>query len=447
VIAAPPLWREGLLIGPQHLQQAARAAEERAAALWRALAPHGHGLVELVLDEAALGDGAVRLLRLEAVLPDGTPVRAAGDDLSAALPLARRWPAGAEAATVHLLLPLPGRDGPDVAEGGVAEGRRTRWLPARAELPDQAGGRPREVELLRPNLILALDGEDLSGAAGLPLLRLRRSGDGRWEADSGFAPPCLRLGAAPALAALAGRIQGRLAARLSELLAQRRSRARGLVEFAVADVGAVLAAQAIAGALPELRLLATAGAHPLALHRRLAGLTGELAALAGAAEADAPPPAYDHEAPLTGLAALAERLDALLGGVVHARYLPIPVREVAERIRAGAIPERALTGARLFLAVICDLPAERVIRDVPLRARVAAQGRLDALVAAALPGIRLAYVPVPPPEVPVQPGGAYFELEARGGEWDHALRAQSLAVFLPPELSSARIEFLALLDA
>ncbi len=443
-----PSWREGLLLGPQHLQQADRANEARLAAVLRAVLPLAWGVVRLAHDPAALAAGSLQLTALDAVMPDGSAVRADGpDDLPPALPLAERWSDGAAGTTVHLLLPLPSPGGIDVAEDGVHEGRRTRWRRRCVELPDAAGGRPRPIELLVPNLRLALDHEDCDSCAALPVARIARPAADRFELDADMAPPCLRIDAAACIIGRLRRIEELIAARASELAAHRRSRTRGLVEFAVADVGAVLTQQALGAHLALLRGRIEAGwSHPAELHDQLVALGGELAALDGGEDAGAFP-TYDHLRPHRSFSIMEERLGGLLRSVVHTRYVPMPVTRVGERLLAGTIPEAVTAGAQIFLAIVSEVPAERVIRDVPLRARVASQGRLDALIAASLPGIRLAYVPVPPPEIPVQPGGAYFRLETQGPEWEQATRTRSIAVFLPPDLTSARVEFLALKDA
>ncbi len=444
----PPLWREGMLLGPQHLQQADRAQADQLAMAIRAVAPLAHGIVRLQHDPAALAAGSFRLLALEAVLPDGTAVRC--DDpaeLPPAVALAERWPQGESSCGVHLAIPLPASAGQDVSDEGVHEGRRTRWRRRSAELADVAGGRPRLVELRLANLRLILEGEELDGLTAVPVARLVRQAADRFEHDATSAPPCLRIDASAALLGHVRRIEELTAARLTEMSAHRRSRSRGLVEFAVADIGAVLTLQTLGAHLAVLRQRIAAGwTHPAAMHEQLVALCGELAALDGAGD-PGDLPAYDHHRPHLGFAALEDRLRALLRSVVHTRYVPIPVTRAGERLLAGAIPEQATAGAQLFLAIVSDLPAERVIRDVPLRARIASQGRIDALVAASMAGIRVSYVPVPPQEIPVQPGGAYFRLEAGGAEWDLAMRTRSLAVFLPPDLASARVEFLALKDA
>jgi type VI secretion system protein ImpJ len=447
VIALAPVWREGLLLTPQHLQQAGRAAEAALAAALRAVSPLGHGVVRLQHDPAALAAGSFRLLALEVVMPDGTPLRADGpEDLPPAMVLAERWPDGAQRATIHLVLPLPSQGGVDVSPDGLHEGRRTRWRTQVGELPDASGGRPRHVELQAPHLRLVIDGEDRDGHASLPIAELARPAADRFEFDAAIAPPCLRLDAAPALLACCRRLEELISARTNELSAHRRARARGLVEFAVSDIGAVLTLQALGRQLAVLRGRITAGwAHPAVVHEDLVALLGELTALAGEGDPGAAP-AYDHQHPHRCFAAVEEALRPLLRAVVHTRYVPIPLQAVSERLHAGAIPEQATAGATYYLAVVSTLPAERVLREVPLRARVASQGRIDALVAAAMPGIRVVYVAVPPPEIPVQPGGAYFRLETSGDEWELASRTRSLAVFLPPELASARVEFLALKD-
>ncbi len=442
-----PLWREGMMLGPQHLQQADRACADQLAMAMRAVAPLAHGVVRLQHDPAALAAGVFRLLALEAVLPDSTAVRCDDpDELPAAVALSERWPTGETACPVYLALSMPAISGVDVSDEGVHEGRRTRWRRRTAELPDATGGRPRLVELRLANLRLVLGGENLDDASVLPIARLVHPAADRFEFDATSAPPCVRIDAAPALLGHLRRIEELIAARVTELIAHRRSRARGLVEFAVADIGAVLTLQTLGAHLAVLRQRQAAGwIHPASMHEQLVALCGELAALDGGSDAG-DLPSYDHHQPHVGFSALEGRLRALLRSVVHTRYVPIPVTRAGERLLAGSIPEQVTAGAQVFLAIVSDIPAERVIRDVPLRARIASQGRIDALVAASMAGIRATYVPVPPQEIPVQPGGSYFRLEPLGSEWDLAMRTRSLAVFLPPDLAGARVEFLALKD-
>ncbi|QJE01571.1 type VI secretion system baseplate subunit TssK [Massilia forsythiae] len=67
-------WHEGLLLTPQHFQQ--EGARLEALLAWQSLAaqPYGWGVRRLAIDEALLNTGLLRVLQLEAVLPNGMAV-------------------------------------------------------------------------------------------------------------------------------------------------------------------------------------------------------------------------------------------------------------------------------------------------------------------------------------------------------------------------------------
>jgi type VI secretion system protein ImpJ len=78
-MAAAPLydriqWHEGMLLAPQHFQQ--ESARVDALVAWHALAaqPHAWGVRRLVIDEARLAGGLLRISLLEAILPNGAAV-------------------------------------------------------------------------------------------------------------------------------------------------------------------------------------------------------------------------------------------------------------------------------------------------------------------------------------------------------------------------------------
>ena len=67
-------WHEGMLLTPQHFQQ--EGARQEALLAWQSLAtnPYGWGVRTLAIDEALLNAGLLRVLRLDAVLPNGMAV-------------------------------------------------------------------------------------------------------------------------------------------------------------------------------------------------------------------------------------------------------------------------------------------------------------------------------------------------------------------------------------
>ena len=75
----PVAWTEGLFLRPQHLQQHELFTEERLRYHFRAFDPFHWGIRELEVDEEALVDHKLTILRLEAILPGGTIVSYPGN--------------------------------------------------------------------------------------------------------------------------------------------------------------------------------------------------------------------------------------------------------------------------------------------------------------------------------------------------------------------------------
>ncbi|HEV3052518.1 MAG TPA: type VI secretion system baseplate subunit TssK, partial [Longimicrobium sp.] len=68
-------WYEGMLLAPQHFQQAQLQADQLLGYHLAALSPYHWGVRRLVLDCAALPGGTFTVQELEAVLPDGLVAR------------------------------------------------------------------------------------------------------------------------------------------------------------------------------------------------------------------------------------------------------------------------------------------------------------------------------------------------------------------------------------
>ena len=66
------VWSEGMLLQPQHLQQAERHADHARHVLLRGTTPYAWGFCELEIDAAALSLGKLALVRAVGVFGDGT---------------------------------------------------------------------------------------------------------------------------------------------------------------------------------------------------------------------------------------------------------------------------------------------------------------------------------------------------------------------------------------
>src|SRR5882672_8259090 len=81
-----PLWTKGLFLAQHHLQAQDRYHERLLAERLESVLPYAWGVVDLEIDDAALRAGQLRVARLEAILPDGSPLVVGAEGVEDVLP-------------------------------------------------------------------------------------------------------------------------------------------------------------------------------------------------------------------------------------------------------------------------------------------------------------------------------------------------------------------------
>ncbi|AZD29221.1 Uncharacterized protein ImpJ/VasE [Pseudomonas chlororaphis] len=265
-------WHEGMQLLPQHFQLQGLRAEALAAHLAQACNPWFWGVSQLDIDPSALAAGQVRLLALQATLPDGLPVSLqAGIGPTLELDINEAVDATPDATvTVYLaigplwragqLLPLKGRLQSMVGDA----------------LPDLTSGEfPESITVWRPNPRLCTQLSKADSVC-LPLLRIRKEGGGFVPLP--YTPPTPRLLPESPL----GRRVAGLCARAREKCMFLAGRLRQAQQAGNQDDAAEVRRQltALWARLPEVEgALNSRQVHPLALHGLLLGLAGAWAAL------------------------------------------------------------------------------------------------------------------------------------------------------------------------
>ncbi|MFT7117168.1 MAG: type VI secretion system protein ImpJ, partial [Rhodoferax sp.] len=79
MMKSPPVderiqWHEGMLLSPQHFQQTSARLDSLVARQTLLAAPFAWGIRSLKMDNGLLSAGIVRVLQLDAIMPDGTLV-------------------------------------------------------------------------------------------------------------------------------------------------------------------------------------------------------------------------------------------------------------------------------------------------------------------------------------------------------------------------------------
>ncbi len=430
-----PVWSEGMLLSPQHLQALDRYHEGLLAARLGGVAAQDWGVLSVGIDAAALAAGQLRLVQVAAVLPDGLAVGFEEGDAEAPppRPIAEHFPASARALEVFLAVPRE-RDGvPSFADEASAS--RSRYAVASRPLEDAtAPGQQLAVQLGRPNAAVLFGDEPREDFACLKIAEVVRSPAGQPVLAEGFVPSCLRVSASPWLMAALRDLQARILSKQRDLAGAGR---RG-PDMTGAEVARLFQLTVLSRHAPVVAHLAEAGdASPREAYLELASLASQLAALSG----DGDPSALPKLAPAdlrSTFEPLVARLQHLLGGLAAAQFVAVPLEKRAGGLHLGRLTDEAVLRAALYLAVQSDLPEQQVAEAIPRLCKVASTAEIQGLIQAAAPGMVLQWLPRPPPQLSPKPGVTYFSLATGDRYWQGVLANRAIAIYVPPPFDPAR---------
>ncbi len=439
------LWHEGMFITPNHFQQADRHAEAVLSRALYAIQPNLRGLTDLEVDRDALGTGSFALRNCAGIMPDGTVFGMPdADELPPSRPFEAAFTSDKDRLGVLLCLP-------DRRLGSVSSDDSTRQssTPVRfrrrgVRVRDEMhGGAEREIPVGVASFSLRFDGEPLDGHVALRVAEIVRSPSGGFSVSDEFCPTALCWAAAAPVGRLLKRMVDICCAKSGELSGSRRQRTQGMVEFSVSESANYLLLHTLNAAIPGLMHLAgNPRAHPEQVWRELARLCGALHTFASEGHPRDLMP-YRHDDLTATFAALDARLRGLLDTNITARYVPMPLARGNNGVWSGRMPESVLDGHRIYLSMQSSAAPEKVSQQTPAKAKVASAGKVPLLVAQAMKGLGLTYLSVPPGEIPAQPGCSYFEVQRTGDEWAGIVESRSIGVFLPPDFTDLKMEFMA----
>ncbi|MBK8174258.1 MAG: type VI secretion system baseplate subunit TssK [Rhodospirillales bacterium] len=335
-------WHEGMLLSPQHFQQATRRADALLAYLVLAAAPYGWGIRRLVIDSRVLLDGIFRLDAVEAILPDGlVVVEPQADSPPLQLDLGSvEHDFAATPATVHLCVAAWSDTPADM--GGVPRFRSVESRPIRDE---NTGDGAIAIPRLRPATHLFLTDAPTRSPPNLytsiPIARIAFRDDG-FALDS-FIPPALTVDRDGHLFDLVDNVVRRLREK-TMALSERLQGPVAEADQAVASEGWTIVRAMAQGLFKLEGLLSSGVAHPFSLYLALCDAVGGLACIDGQ---PCPPhlPPYVHAHPLPAFRAIVDFIDGLLSRV-HEPYRAIRFNRDDDRFQL-VLPVDWLSGRTL----------------------------------------------------------------------------------------------------
>ena len=436
-----PLWIEGLFLEPHHLQAQDHYHERRLERRLNAVVPYPWGVVDLEIDTRALQSGELRVTRLDAFLPDGTPISVdgeKGDSLSA-----RRFDL---AAVGHVQRPLDvyvalAQEGPHVANVDLKNDPATtaRYLRAQSVLPDvNTGTDERSVDWARHNLRILFGEERRERFDVLPVARVTRSPSGTLALDEHYVPPVLQIGASDALTSGFRRVHRAMLAKQQELASSRRQRSASMVEMGAGDTTKFWLLHTLNGLLPAIaEVVDKPGTSPREAFGALSTLVGQLCTF----DAEADPtdiPRFDFLDLGSVFEPLFVHAVEMLGRVVGERYVRIPL-EPREGLLVGELRDPAIFQHAFYLAVSGSYSEAQIREHVPKLTKIAALQQMGVLLHSHVNGARLALEHRPPGALPVKPGVTFFRVETSGDFWTQMVASGTFALHAPFDPSAFQV--------
>jgi type VI secretion system protein ImpJ len=437
------VWTEGMLMTPQHMQQADLYHEAVLGARLGALTPHDWGVAAVELDPGSLAKDEIRVARFHGVLPDGLTLNfEAGDPEAApARPLGNHFPPTSPIAEIFLGVPKE-RDGvPSLADGQGPGQTRTRYRAAGRAVVDATGeGNRADVVFAERNVVVLFGDEPREDFDAIKIAEVLREDRGGLVLNDVYIPPVLRVGASSFIMGSLRRLLARMLSRQRAIAGERSHRDASAADFTGNDVTRFLQLHALNTVIPVLTHLAENGdLSPRELYFLLIQFAGQFATFSTDTD-----PAGFPKFVYTDLRSTFEDLLAVINDLINSTIretcvlIPLDVRE---GVHLGRFEDEVLLRAPNFvLAVRSDAPREELVQRLPGLCTVAAQGKLGAFLRAFTRGVRIQALDRPPPEVPTRPGTVYFLLEPRSEYWRDIRDERSIALALPEPYDPARVK-------
>jgi type VI secretion system protein ImpJ len=430
-----------MFMHPHHLQQADLYFEQLLASRIGALTPYGWGVIDLEIDEEALANGQLQLLRFAAVLQDGLFIQFERGQVEApaARPVEQFFKTSMKSLEVYLGVPRE-RDGAASYETPDRPSDRARFKHSVRDVADLgAAENVVPVTFAQRNLRVLFGPESRDDFECIKIAEVVRSPAGALALSEAYVPPSLRISASryivdglrSALKAMVGKRR--------ELAESRRQRDAASMEFTGQDVTRYLQLSALNGLIPVINHAVEAGdLSPQMAYLLLCQTVGQLSTFHPTID-PTDLPKFEYSQLYATFSGLFERLQVILQGVVTERCITVQLEARRDGVHYAQIKdERFLRCTEYLLAVRAELPEREIADSLPQLSKIANWEEIRTLVKAATPGVPVEVTFRPPPEVPVKPGIVYFKLKSGDAGWKGILTDQTVAVYLPKPFDPGR---------
>ncbi len=463
----PLYWRQGLFLTPQHFQQQDLFHQGQRQYLWQLEQPFGWGIRTLAIREDGLAANTLDVLRCELITRDGLLVQAGSEAAQPNAPLSPRKfeefldPTG-RPLSAYLALPRHQAASAASSPGEAtppAGATRRRYRFASQERPDlfDSDTSKTDIGFVEYNLALLFEREDSFANAGqsFELIKIAEllpatSGVGA-RLSTTYIPPCLTVSSSVVLLARLRGLRDFLTGKGNEFAAIKRQLGLRATATSLQDVVRLVMLQTLNRYIPLLHhCLEVGSAHPEPVYALLRQLVGELSAFSeevsvlGAPPGDRDIPAYDHEALWPCFDVVLTRINELVRSMTLGPEAGIRLDFDGQYFTAP-LPPTVFEGerARYYLMIESLLKGEELSAKLQQTGKISTLEDLPKLRQAALAGLKITYLPVPPEELP-QRGGtySYFSIDTSSPIWKRIREMGNIALFCPLDPNDTAIKLL-----
>ena len=455
-------WAQGGFLTPQHLQAQDAWQQAYALRLHRQFSPYHWGYEALVLREDALATGMatlerfVLLTRQGELISGGVAVTAEGGG-NARVPERSLLELGVpnnDPISLHLVLKRE-----RTLDGlGRHEDRNSR-LPARHRLNGESRVDPydpqapaAEVDFLgyQAQIVSSLDeGADalLAACESYKFAEIVPNGPGRFKLSPDYIPPLVALQGSVNLARWTRSLRDLLVSRGADFSSVKRQRGIRAASTSAQEVMRVVMMQTFARYIVDLQEAVRGGViAPYPLYLQLRELVAEFSVFSeeisfagglreNSAETELPP--YDHDNLRVCFRIAFQRAETLIKALTVGAEVGITLTYDGKLYKAE-LPANLFDSdkTRFYLAFESELRGQDLFGQLSRTGKICSVDEMPRLLQAALFGLKIDLLSVPPEELPQKtPNTTYFLIDTRHPFWQNIRNARNMAVFcdLPPE--------------
>lgn len=435
------IWREGMLLRPQHFQHNDRYYDNQMKMRTQLLGSYSWGFLSIEIDVQFLNMGKVVISKAAGVLPDGSLFDLGGNSE----PLTLEVPPNTGVCDVYLALPL--------VTGNHVESRTAaqtdvfaRYIAYERDVVDSNAGDDvsSQVSCARPDFRLLLgEAQSEQSSVKLKICEILNSGpDGIVSLNADFIPTFIHAHGSSYLLSCLKEVISMLAHR-GDTIAER-IRSNGKVGGA--EVGDFMMLQLINRTELLLRhYLSIKQITPEELYRVLLVMLGDLSTFSSESKRPRLDNSYLHTDQGACFRKLMETIRQVLSMVLEQHALELVLQARQYGVLVSQLNDRSLLETGSFvLAASANCDSEELRHRLPAHLKVGSVESIRQLVNLHLPGIKVTPLPVAPRQIPFHSKKTYFILDLTPEDLDQLERSGGFAFHVSGEFDELEMKFWAI---